>query len=302
MMKLPKYSYLFMISRQPDRQAWNALLTFAEEWNASHKTPFTCDNSLGEDVLTIEFDNYLSAEKVQFDEKMHTLCLQYPVVSFGGIVDNRYNDDFIGSDFVQLGEQFYDENKFFVNPKKVFVELGPCSSCGKYYANALQVQADPIVDVTFLDKNTVPNTNFDPQGVDFIGTPGGGTIVTDKVKNLIESSGATGAVFLPVIDKNTNDVTNRLYLLAAKKAVTDYCPEHTPRDEEGICGTCGSYTGRVYGFPYIPEEWLQNDEIFSLSPHGYSAIYFSKRLYELFVRENVRGIYVLRGIDSCNQH
>src|SRR6218665_1714394 len=269
-MKLPKYSYLFFISKQPSQESWDALQLFADEWNKLGKSQFGFDNSVGESMLAIEFEHYNSSEKIEFDEKLSELNKLHPFSLLTGIVDNRVNEDFIGSDFVQLGEQFYDENKFFTNWKKILVENKPCTQCGRYVANLLQLKGTPIVDTSFLDKEMEPNTNFSPLGIDFIGTPEGGTMVSNKVKQLIENSGATGAKFLPVIDKSTKKISERIFLLATEKSITDFCPEHTPRAANAICKTCGTFIGEVYGYRYVPANWLNGDEIFSMSPHGLS--------------------------------
>lgn len=296
--KLPKYSYLFLVSKQTNQQAWQALKILASEWNELGKAQLTHDNSLGEEMLSIVFENYKAQEKIEFDKKLSCLKIIHPIAYHAGIVDSRVNDDYIDSDFIHVGGQYYDEGKFFSNGKKVFIENLLCKQCGKYPLN-LQLNGTPIIDTSLLDKAIEPNTNFDPIGLDFIGVSLSGLIVSDKVKNLIESSGAKGAIFLPLIDKKTKSVSERIYLMSAEKSLTDFCTEHTPRAENAICKSCGSSIGEVYGYPYIPDNWLEGDEIFSRSKDRLAGVYFSKRLYELFIQEKLRGMYVLHGIDVC---
>lgn len=297
--KLPKYSYLFLISKQPSKQAWEALQFVASEWNESRKAQLTADDSLGEETLTITFENYKVQEKIEFDEKLSYLKTTQPIAYHAGIVDSRVNDDYIGSDFIHLGGQYYDEGKFFINGGKVFIENLPCNQCGKYPLN-LQLNGTPIVDSSFLDKAIEPNTNFNPIGLDFIGVSLSGLMVSDKVKNLIESSGAKGAIFLPLIDKDTKSISERIYLISAEKSITDFCTEHTPRSKNAICQSCGSCIGEIYGYPYVSDNWLNGDEIFSKSKNRLAGVYFSKRLYELFIEENLRGLYVLHGLNTCS--
>lgn len=297
--KLPKYSYLFFISKQLSKQSWQALQLFASEWNEFGKAQLTADNSLGEETLSIVFENYKDHEKIEFDEKLRSLNMLFPIAYHAGIVDSRVNDDYIGSDFIHLGGQYYDEGKFFMNGKKVFIENTLCNQCGKYPLN-LQLNDTPIIDTSLLDKAIEPNTNFNPLGLDFIGVSLSGLIVTDKVKNLIESSRAKGAIFLPLIDKKTKSISERIYLMSAEKSITDFCTEHTPRAENAICKSCCSCIGEVYGYPYIPNDWLNGDEVFSKSKDRLAGVYFSKRLYELFIEENLRGLYVLHGLNTCS--
>lgn len=296
--KLPKYSYFFFVSKQTNQQAWQALKILASEWNELGKAQFTHDNSFGEETLSIVFEHYKAQEKIEFDEKLRSLNKLFPIACHAGIVDSRVNDDYIGSDFVHLGGQYYDEGKFFINGKKVFVENLPCKECGKYPLN-LQLNDTPIVDTSLLDKAIEPNTNFNPIGLDFIGVSLSGLIVSDKVKNLIEVANAKGAIFLPIIDKKTKSISERIYLISAEKSLTDFCTEHTTRAENAICKSCGSSIGEVYGYPHIPDNWLEGDEIFSRSKDRLAGVYFSKRLYELFIQEKLRGMYVLHGIDVC---
>lgn len=298
-MKTPRYGYLFFISKQTNAQSWGALLAFAEDWNKQSTPQLKLENYVGEDMFSIEFDQYNSPEKVDFDEKLNLLNKIHPIVSNRGIVDTRVNDDFIGSDFIQLGGQFYDEKKFYVN-RKAFIDNRQCRKCGKYPLTNLEIKETPIVDCSFLHMEIEPNTNYTPSGVDFIETPGFGTIVTKKVKDLIDSSGAKGAKFLPLVEKHTKEISDSVFFLATEKNIIDLCPEHSPRVANAICTACGSINGEMYGYPYIPDKWLNGYEIFSRSPFGFSGIYYSKRLYELFIKENVRGIYVLHGMDSCH--
>jgi hypothetical protein len=300
-MNLPPYSYLFLISAQPSPSIWKGLKKFIKHWNDNNEIQFEINLSAGEEAQIIEFPNYKHPDCLQFQKELTTLKESSLVQCFEGIVDNRLNDDFIGSDFVQLGEQFYDEDKFFLNANEAFEEYATCNTCNSLPKYSLKLNAHPIVDVEFLNKKISPNIDFSPQGIDLIGTPGQGTIVSKRLKEIIENSGATGVVFLPVIEAVTLQVSNEIYLLAAKKAITDFCPEHTPRESGAICRTCGSYKGKVYGSPIVESSVLRGDEVFSLSPFGHSGIMFSNRLYEIFLKENVRGMYVLTGIDDC-QH
>jgi len=298
-MNLPPYSYLFLISAQPSSSSWKNLKQFIKHWNDSNKAQFQLNLSAGEEAQIIEFSNFKDPECLLFERELSLFKEQTPVNYFEGIVDNRLNDDFIGSDFVQLGEQFYDENKFFLNANEAFEEYATCNTCNKVPKHSLKINAHPIVDAEFLHKKISPNIDYSPLGIDLIGTPGLGTIVSKRLKEIIEASGAIGAVFRPVIEAVSLRESNEIFLLAAKKAITDFCPEHTPRETGAICRACGSVKGKVFGLSTVERSVLDGDEIFSLSPFGYSGIMFSNRLYELFVKENVRGLYVLSGIDSC---
>ncbi len=297
MYKLPPYCFSFYENEQPNELALEKFREFVSTWNAGHDLKIEL-TELGDWLLLFD-DGYLQKGVAEAEKLISKLEKEYGVNCFRGVNDFRMGKDFESCDFIQVATHGYADG-FYRNLETCITQSWPCDRCGERAGWSQRLLEPPVVDLRYLESSGEPNSLFDPPGLDMIALPNLAMMINDRLKGILEDNGVKGYLLLPVIDAATGKETDRLYMLAATKVFVDYCHVHTPRSENAVCPACGKESGVIYGYPYFPSEAMEDYEVVSRNRFGITCLYFSKRVYELFKAENVRGFSPVHGFDLCS--
>lgn len=295
-MEYPPVGYVIFEDEQPSKRAWQELFQLMKSWNDQHICQFLYDETVLGWNITFE-EGLIDPEFEKLQQLLLELKDKENIVWFAGITREKEDEELETCAYLDfIGDGYPDE--FYGKESSYLIEAVPCDICGNTNPYTPKIIGDLVIDESYLDSDNPTNREYGGHP-DLINIGGGAMMISKAFKQVLEEVNTRGLELIPVISKQTGKETDRLFIIRAKKAVWDPCHEHTPRIENAICATCGSHNDSVFGYFTVPKHELEEVDLVSKNPYGYSQIYFAKHVADALRNSSLKGLILDSGIDTC---
>jgi hypothetical protein len=275
---------------QPSAVAWDAVSRLCREWNARSRPRIEQPHPF---MWMGTFDD---AEKDDYDAlvtELDTLVDRLGVVYQTAIGTHLEESDYAIADFIQiLGVGLGSEERpFLLNRSEAIGPPEPCPDCGAQGIFEMPQTAPYHIDESLLDGDTVDERLQGSDGWDVVNLANGQILVSDRFREVLEDTGASGYELIAVTSGDPPRPSERMFQLVARHAVLVPCLEHSRFIGLPPCPTCGFGRGVLEAYFWVRADWVDGDDLVSRHRRGAAHLYVRRRVYDALVAAGLNGLH-----------
>ena len=300
-------TFSFTRFQQPDEAAWAEVGAFANTWNEAHETKFS---NVADILWSIEFSHADDPELAKFFVRLEAVRERCQIGYLAQARNVLGECDYRAVDFVEiLGVGLAGANRHFVlNEAEALGPPVPCPVCGWRDMFDKPQLASFVIDERLLDAS-LSTGEPPPGGWDCVNLPNGHKLVSRRFVALLEVHNAAGYELLPVLAGRTNQPSERIVQILARKAIPVLRPVGDFADGLVLCFRCGAARstkpalrdGLVGARPTycVGREEVGRDEMFSRHPGKGAMLYVPGRIYSALIAADMHGVVAAGIVQYC---
>jgi hypothetical protein len=301
-------TFSFARFQQPGEAAWAEVGAFAKAWNQEHETKFL---NIADILWSIEFPDANDPALAEFLGRLRAVRALFQISCLTQAKNIFSDSDYRAADFFEiLGVNLVGaDRRFVLNEAEALGPPVPCPVCGWRDMFDKPQLTSFVIEESLLDSCLPTGEHPPPGGWDCINLPNGHKLVARRVVALLDANKVKGYELLPVLASGTNQPSERVVQILARKAIPVLRPAGDFAGDLVLCNRCGVArnvnprlrenlvdTQPMY---CVAREEVSPDEIFSRHPGRGAMLYVPGRLHAVLIAADMSGIVAAGIVQYC---